>query len=61
MTLSKLHNNYTKPVDFLKAYPQAKLKYTVSFYNPVGVVLTQDKDHMAIKLLKNFMESIISN
>ena len=53
MTLSKLHNLHTKSVDFFQAYPQAKIKSEIYLQNPAGVVLTQHKGDMVLKLLKN--------
>ena len=53
MTLSKLHNLHTKSVDFVQAYPQAKIKSEIYLQNPAGVVLTQHKGDVVLKLLKS--------
>ena len=53
MTLSKLHNLHTKSVDFVQAYPQAKIKSEIYLQKPAGVVLTQHKGDVVLKLLKN--------
>ena len=39
MTLSNLHNFHTKSVDFVQAFPQAKVKSTIFLKTPDGVEL----------------------
>ena len=39
MTLAKLHNLHTKSVDFIKEYPQEKIKYDIYLHPPAGVEL----------------------
>ena len=52
MTLSKLHNLHTKSVDFIQAYPRAAIKSTIYLFPPSGIILTQEKGYMFLKLLK---------
>ena len=40
MTLSNLHNFHTKSVDFVQAFPQAKVKSTIFLKTPDGVELS---------------------
>ena len=53
MKLSKLTNLLTKTVDFTQAYPQAKIKSEIYLKYPAGVVLTQYKGDVVLKLLNN--------
>ena len=53
MTLSKFSNLHTKSVDFVQAYPQAEIKSVIYDFPLAGVVLTQEKGDMGLKLLKN--------
>ena len=39
MTLANLHNLHTKAVDFIQAYPQAKIKAVIFLKTPPGVTL----------------------
>ena len=52
MTLAKLHNLHTKSIDFVQAFPQAKVKSTIFLQTPPGVELTGDKE-MVLRLIKN--------
>ena len=42
MMLAKLYNLHTKSVNFIQAYPQAKTKYDIYLYPPVGVELNNE-------------------
>ena len=42
MMLAKLYNLHTKSVNFIQAYPQAKIKYDIYLYPPVGVELNNE-------------------
>ena len=55
MTIAFLHKMHTKSVDFVQAYPQAKVKNTIYLRTPQGVELTNNKDdgEMALKLERN--------
>ena len=55
MTLACLHNMHTKSVDFVQAYPQAKLKSTIYLKTPQGMELTNDENEgeTVLKLEKN--------
>jgi len=53
MTISKLHNIHTKYVDFVQAYTQAKLKPTIFLRLHPGIKLTDNKDNMVLKLIRN--------
>lgn len=53
MILSKLHTLHTKSVDFVHAYPQAKVKSQIYLHNSAGILLSQNDGDAAIKLLKN--------
>ena len=53
LTLAKLHNFHTKSVDFVQAYPQAKVKYPIFLKPPAGVVLNNNNGQLVLKLLKN--------
>ena len=55
MTLACLHQLHTKSVDFVQAYPQAKVKSTIYLRTPQGVELTQNnnQEQTTLKLEKN--------
>ena len=53
MTIAKLHNLHTKSLDFVQAYPQAKIKTPIYLYNPAGVVLNNTKGDVVLMLVKN--------
>ena len=52
MTLSNLHYLHTKSVDFVQAFPQAKIKTTIYLKTPDGVELPGGNE-VVLKLLKN--------
>ena len=51
MTLANLHNLHTKAIDFVLAYPQAKVKTTIFLKTPAGVVLTKENGEETVLLL----------
>ena len=54
MTLANLHRLHTKAVDFIQAYPQAKIKSTIFLKTPAGVILNSEgEEEMVLILLKN--------
>jgi len=54
MTLARLHNLHTKAIDFVLAFPQAKVKTTIFLKTPTGVVLeSEDGKETVLLLLKN--------
>ena len=53
MTLARLHNLYTKSVDFVQAFPQADVKVNIYLHNPPGVILSNTNGETVLKLLKN--------
>ena len=52
MTLAKLHNLHTKSIDFVQAFPQAKVKSTIFLQTPSGLEVTGDKE-LVLRLIKN--------
>ena len=52
LTLSKLHNLHTKSIDFVQAFPQAKVKSMIFLKTPAGVELTGNEESM-LRLIKN--------
>ena len=53
MTIAKLHNLHTKSVDFVQAYPQAKIKSSIYLHPPAGLILNRTKEDMVLKLIRN--------
>ena len=53
MTLAKLHKLHTKSVDFVQAYPQAKVNSTIYLHTPPGVQLSNKNDDMVLRLKRN--------
>ena len=54
MTLANLHKLHTRAVDFIQAYPQAKIKAVIFLKTPPGVTLeTEGGREMVLLLLKN--------
>ena len=54
MTLANLHALHTKAVDFIQAYPQAKIKAIIFLKTPPGVTLqSEGGQDMVLLLLKN--------
>ena len=53
MALARLHNLYTKSVDFVQAFPQADVKVNIYLHNPPGVILSNANGETVLKLLKN--------
>ena len=53
MTIAKLHTFHTKSVDFVQAYPQAKIKHTIFLCPPPEVELAIDKEEMILRLICN--------
>ena len=53
MTIAKLHNLHTKSVEFLQAYPKAKIKSSIYLHPPAGVILNRSKGDMVLKLIRN--------
>ena len=53
LTLSKLHNMWTRSIDFTLAFPQADVKATIFLHTPPGVELDTDKNKYVLRLLKN--------
>jgi hypothetical protein len=54
MTLANLHGLHTKAVDFIQAYPQAKIKAVIFLKTPPGVILESEGGReMVLLLLKN--------
>ena len=56
MTLAKLHHLHTKSVDFIKEYPQEKIKYDIYLHPPAGVELNNKNGEMVLILLRNLYE-----
>ena len=53
MTPANLHLLHIKAVDFVQAYPQAKVKTTIFLKTPTGVILnSKGKEKMVLVLLK---------
>ena len=52
LTLSKLHNLHTKSIDFVQAFPQAKVKSMIFLKTPAGVELTGNEESV-LRLIKN--------
>ena len=54
LTLANLHKLHTKAVDFIQAYPQAKIKAVIFLRTPPGVILeSEGGKEMVLLLLKN--------
>ena len=53
LTLSKLHGMYTKSIDFVQAYPQAKIKTTIFLRPPQGIELSEGDKQSVLKLKRN--------
>ena len=54
LIIAKLHHLYTKSVDFVQAYPQAKIKTIIFLKTPPGVMLeSEGEEEMVLLLLKN--------
>ena len=53
MTIAKLHNLYTKSVDFVQAYPQALVKSAIYFHPPAGLILNRSRGDMVLRLIRN--------
>ena len=51
MTLANLHNLHTKAVDFIQAYPQAKIKAIIFLKTPPGVILESEGGQQTVLLL----------
>ena len=53
MTLANIHGMYTKSVDFVQAYPQAKVKSTIYLKTPQGIELNSSNGESVLKLERN--------
>ena len=53
MILAKLHNFYTKSVDFVQTYPQANIKSSIYLHPPAGVVLNDNDGGLILKLMNH--------
>ena len=53
MTIANLHGLYTKSIDFVQAYPQAKAKTTIYLKTPEGIKLNSDSGDSVLKLERN--------
>ena len=51
MTLANLHGLHTKAVDFIQAYPQAKIKAVIFLKTPPGVILESEGGREMVLLL----------
>ena len=49
ITLAKHHNFHTQSVDFVQAYPQANVKYSIYLCPPAGDVLNDNQGDIRLK------------
>ena len=57
MTLANLHKIHTKAVNFIQAYPQAKIKAIIFLRTPPCVLQSEGGEEMALFLLKFYTDS----
>eukprot|EP00957_Ditylum_brightwellii_P041633 3153368-Ditylum_brightwellii.AAC.1 len=53
MIMSKLHNLHTKLIDFVLAYPQAKVNSVIYLHPPEGIIITFNGKYVVLKLRKS--------
>ena len=53
LIMANLHNLTTKSIDFVQAYPQAKVKSNIFLHPPPGVEFTNNNDQTVLRLKRN--------
>ena len=53
LIMANMHNLYTKPIDFIQAYPQAEIKTNIFLHSPPGAELTANNGETVLRLKRN--------
>ena len=56
LIMANLHNLHTKSIDFVQAYPQARIKTNIFLYPPPGVEFANNNDQTVLRLKRNLYE-----